>query len=268
MDHAVSCHIQPIRYDLYPFAGLLDDGRPHRAEGSIVGVPEGQSGWSTPVNVLVRQDGKSAHVTGALTEVRAGDLATPSTRTPGTERRLDTEGSHRRTVAGFVDTSHGRVTTTVRRSRRHLRAHLVLRREPRRARREVERRRDGHRRGVRPGPHHPHPAVVHEGRNDDARRGRPAADGPHARRPGDGRRARTALGAPRGPGWTTPTRVMPRTRPSYRVTDGMPPPRPVSASPARGGRLLRPSAGLGAGSADAGPDDLLTPQACEVTSVR
>ncbi|GAB2964379.1 hypothetical protein GCM10027075_74930 [Streptomyces heilongjiangensis] len=116
MDHEVSCRIQPIRYDLTPFAGLLGDGRPHRVEGSVVGVPEGQSGWSTPVNVLVRQDGKSAHVTGALTEVRAGDLATPSTRTPATEHRLDTEGSHRLTVAGFVDTSHGRVTTTVRRS--------------------------------------------------------------------------------------------------------------------------------------------------------
>ncbi|MCL6735804.1 peptide-N4-asparagine amidase [Streptomyces neyagawaensis] len=108
--------IQPIRYDLTPFAGLLNDGRPHRVEVSVVGVPEGQSGWSTPVNVLVWQDEKSAHVTGALTKVRAGDLANASTYTPGTEHRLDTEGSHRLTVTGHVDTSHGRVTTTVRRS--------------------------------------------------------------------------------------------------------------------------------------------------------
>ncbi|WP_055713218.1 peptide-N4-asparagine amidase [Streptomyces torulosus] len=108
--------IQPIRYDLTPFAGLLNDGRPHRVEVSVVGVPEGQSGWSTPVNVLVWQDEKSAHVTGALTKVRAGDLANSSTYTPGTEHRLDTEGSHRLTVTGHVDTSRGRVTTTVRRS--------------------------------------------------------------------------------------------------------------------------------------------------------
>lgn len=108
--------IQPIRYDLTPFAGLLNDGRPHRVEVSVVGVPEGQSGWSTPVNVLVWQDEKSAHVTGALTKVRAGDLANSSTYTPGTEHRLDTEGSHRLTVTGHVDTSHGRVTTIVRRS--------------------------------------------------------------------------------------------------------------------------------------------------------
>ncbi|MDX2934994.1 peptide-N4-asparagine amidase [Streptomyces ipomoeae] len=108
--------VQPIRYDLTPFAGLLNDGRPHRVEVSVVGVPEGQAGWSTPVNVLVWQDEKSEHVTGALTKVRAGDLANSSTYTPGTEHRLDTEGSHRLTVSGYVDTSHGRVTTTVRRS--------------------------------------------------------------------------------------------------------------------------------------------------------
>ncbi|TQE38009.1 peptide-N4-asparagine amidase A [Streptomyces ipomoeae] len=108
--------VQPIRYDLTPFAGLLNDGRPHRVEVSVVGVPEGQAGWSTPVNVLVWQDEKSEHVTGALTRVRAGDLANSSTYTPGTEHRLDTEGSHRLTVSGYVDTSHCRVTTTVRRS--------------------------------------------------------------------------------------------------------------------------------------------------------
>ncbi|MDG5808743.1 peptide-N4-asparagine amidase A [Streptomyces ossamyceticus] len=115
--------IQPIRYDLTPFAGLLNDGRPHRVEVSVVGVPEGQSGWSTPVNVLVWQDEKSAHVTGAVTKVQAGDLANSSTYTPGSEHRLDTDGSHRLTVTGHVDTSHGRVTTTVRRSLAHTSVH-------------------------------------------------------------------------------------------------------------------------------------------------
>ncbi|MCC9708496.1 peptide-N4-asparagine amidase A, partial [Streptomyces sp. MNU76] len=107
--------VQPLRYDLTPFAGLLNDGRPHRIEVSVAGVPEGQSGWSAPVNVLVWQDEKKEHVTGALTKVREGDFANASTYTPGAERRLDTEGSHRLTVAGYVETSHGRVTTTVRR---------------------------------------------------------------------------------------------------------------------------------------------------------
>ncbi|WKX14866.1 peptide-N4-asparagine amidase [Streptomyces sp. NL15-2K] len=108
--------IKPIEYDLTPFAGILNDGRPHRVEVSVVGVPEGQSGWSAPVNVLVWQDAKSTHVGGKLTVHKSGDLANSSTYTPGSEHRVDTEGHHRLTVAGYVDTSHGRVTTTVSRS--------------------------------------------------------------------------------------------------------------------------------------------------------
>ncbi|MFC8660886.1 peptide-N4-asparagine amidase [Streptomyces sp. NPDC057199] len=105
--------IKPVEYDLTPFAGLLNDGRPHRIDVSVVGVPEGQSGWSTPVNVLVWQDAKSKHVTGKLTAHGAGDLDNSSTYTSGSEHRLDTEAGHRLTVAGYVDTSHGRVKTTV-----------------------------------------------------------------------------------------------------------------------------------------------------------
>ncbi|NGO06440.1 peptide-N4-asparagine amidase A [Streptomyces sp. HC44] len=105
--------IKPIEYDLTPFAGLLNDGRPHRIEVSVVGVPEGQTGWSAPVNVLVSQDAKSERVTGKVTAHKVGELANSSTYTPGSEHRLDTEAGHRLTVSGYVDTSHGRVTTTV-----------------------------------------------------------------------------------------------------------------------------------------------------------
>ncbi|MFJ2815205.1 peptide-N4-asparagine amidase [Streptomyces sp. NPDC091279] len=108
--------VQPIEYDLTPFAGLLDDGRPHRIGVSVVGVPEGQDGWSAPVNVLVWQDAGRAHVTGKLTAHHVGDLANSSTYTAGSPERVDTEGAHRLTVAGYVDTSHGRVTTTVTRA--------------------------------------------------------------------------------------------------------------------------------------------------------
>ncbi len=109
--------IKPIEYDLTPFAGLLNDGRPHRIDVSVLGVHEGQTGWSTPVNVLVRQDAGSRHVTGALTANRASELTNSSVHTPrSAEHRLDTKGGHRLTVSGYVDTSHGRVTTTVRRT--------------------------------------------------------------------------------------------------------------------------------------------------------
>lgn len=108
--------VKPIEYDLTPYAGVLNDGRPHRVDVSVVGVPEGQTGWSAPVNVLVWQDAKRARVSGALTQVTAGDLANSAVYTPGAEERLDTEGGHRLTTAGYVDTSHGRVRTTVRRT--------------------------------------------------------------------------------------------------------------------------------------------------------
>ncbi|MEW2119438.1 peptide-N4-asparagine amidase [Streptomyces sp. NPDC005474] len=111
--------IKPIEYDLTPFAGLLNDGSPHDVEVSVVGVPEGQAGWSTPVNVLVWQDAERAQVTGGLTTHRVSAPVNSSTYTPGSageQHRLDTRGAHRLTVAGYVDTSHGRVTTTVSRA--------------------------------------------------------------------------------------------------------------------------------------------------------
>ncbi|MFJ1864565.1 peptide-N4-asparagine amidase [Streptomyces sp. NPDC088097] len=119
--------VQPIQYDLTPFAALFNDGRPHRVEVSVAGVPAGQSGWSTPTNLLLWQDHGRQVVTGALTR-HEEEAPTASSRwtppgTPGAEHRLDTEGGHRLTVAGHLDTSHGRVTTTVARSVRNTSAH-------------------------------------------------------------------------------------------------------------------------------------------------
>ncbi|MFI1675919.1 peptide-N4-asparagine amidase [Streptomyces sp. NPDC020607] len=111
--------IKPVEYDLTPFAGILNDGRPHQVEVSVVGVPEARTGWSTPVNVLVWQDKKSDRVTGRLTGHKESTPANTAKYTPGTgdeAHRLDTEGGHRLSVSGYVNTSHGRVATTVTRS--------------------------------------------------------------------------------------------------------------------------------------------------------
>ncbi|MEU6314376.1 peptide-N4-asparagine amidase [Streptomyces sp. NPDC047014] len=114
--------VQPVLYDLTPYAALLNDGRPHRIDVTVAGVPAGQSGWSTPTNLLLWQDEARTVVTGALTRHQESAPTGHSRWTPaapGTPHRLDTEGAHRLTVSGHLDTSHGRVTTTVTRSVRH-----------------------------------------------------------------------------------------------------------------------------------------------------
>ncbi len=68
------------------------------------------------MNVLVWQDPHRAHVPGALIEDKATDLADSSLYTPGAEHQVRTEAGHRLTVSGYLDTSHGRVTTTVTRT--------------------------------------------------------------------------------------------------------------------------------------------------------
>ncbi|MFI0191506.1 peptide-N4-asparagine amidase [Streptomyces sp. NPDC017082] len=115
--------VRPVAYDLTPFAGVLNDGRPHRVEVSVAGVPAGQPGWSTAVNVLVWRDPHRARVTGALTEDTATALTDSSRYTPGAEHRVATEAGHRLTVSGYLDTSHGRVTTTVTRTLAHTSVH-------------------------------------------------------------------------------------------------------------------------------------------------
>ncbi|MFC5721542.1 peptide-N4-asparagine amidase [Streptomyces gamaensis] len=116
--------VRPVEYDLTPFAGILNDGRAHRVTVTVAGVPEGQTGWSTPVNFLVWQDAQAGQVTGALTGHREGKPTNTTTHEPGPEHRLRAEGGHSLTVSGSLNTSHGRVSTTV---TRELAAHSVHR---------------------------------------------------------------------------------------------------------------------------------------------
>ncbi|PHQ52561.1 peptide-N4-asparagine amidase A [Streptomyces cinnamoneus] len=105
--------VRPVEYDLTPFAGQLNDGKPHTITVSVAGVPEGRSGWSTPTNILVWQDAGADRVTGALTTHREGAPRNTTALEQGAEYRLKADGGHALTVAGYLDTSHGRVGTTV-----------------------------------------------------------------------------------------------------------------------------------------------------------
>ena len=102
--------IQPIRYDLTPFVGLLTDGKPHAITVDVAGVPAGQSGWDVPTAVLAWRDHGSAQVTGGLLATQEQPAVNDSVYSAPA---LKTTGGHGLTVTGYVDTSHGRVTTTV-----------------------------------------------------------------------------------------------------------------------------------------------------------
>ena len=105
--------IKPIRYDLTPFVGLLTDGKAHDIQVSVVGVPAGQSGWDVPTTMLAWRDPHSTQTTGAL----LGATEQPGVNNPVyTDHVLTTTGGHALTASGYLNTSHGRVTTTVSRT--------------------------------------------------------------------------------------------------------------------------------------------------------
>ncbi|MEU1477906.1 peptide-N4-asparagine amidase [Streptomyces sp. NPDC005760] len=108
--------VRPLTFDLTPFAGLLDDGRAHTVDVKVAGVPAGQTGWSAPTNVLVWQDAHRSVVKGAVTSYERTDPAVSNDFTDGSLRHLVTAGKDRLKVTGYLDTSHGRVTTTVERT--------------------------------------------------------------------------------------------------------------------------------------------------------
>lgn len=213
------------------------------------------------MNVLVWQDAQRAHVTGKLTVHKQGDLANSSMYKPGSQHRVDTEGSHRLTVGGHVDTSHGRVETTVGISLANI---------------SVDRWTDG------------------ETTEDSTPRGRTTSRSPltapdrPARRGRTGRTRWTARPrwarttgcapcrprrrpsepepgcAPPGRGSTTPTRATPRTSSNVPRDQRHAVPHDKRALPAvQLGRLIRPRADHRAGSPHTGPQGLLSRMVCD-----
>lgn len=109
-------NLLPYRVDLSPFAGVLSNGQPHTVSVTVFNA---FNYFTTVATVLVYEDHGSSQVTGALTE---DTLATPDP-TLVSNITFDSSGngggnatvtnSQSFTIAGFVNTSHGRVNTTV-----------------------------------------------------------------------------------------------------------------------------------------------------------
>ncbi len=107
---------KPYRVDLTPFAADLSNGAEHTIGVSVYNAYEY---FSTDAVLLLFLDHGSKTVTGAVTE---NDLAPPNPTVVNTVSfnssgvgggTITTTNAHNYTIAGYVNTSHGRVTTIV-----------------------------------------------------------------------------------------------------------------------------------------------------------
>lgn len=104
----------PYRVNLTPFAGVLSDGQPHTVALSVF---NDDFYFSTAASLLLYLDSRSAEISGAVTQ---NTLQSPSPAVTenlqGTATVTGTIGvSQKRkyTIAGYINTSHGKVTTSV-----------------------------------------------------------------------------------------------------------------------------------------------------------
>ncbi|GAA1906723.1 hypothetical protein GCM10009814_40130 [Lapillicoccus jejuensis] len=118
--------IPALGYDLTPFVGTLTDGRPHQLRVHVVGLPDGQSGWTLSPSFRVWRDAGATQVTGGLTSSSTGEPKVTSdvAGTGDGPGHVDLTATRSFTATGWVRTSTGRVTTTVQRALRNTSAHV------------------------------------------------------------------------------------------------------------------------------------------------
>jgi hypothetical protein len=107
----------PYRVDLTPFAGVLSNGQPHTIALTVYNA---NNYFSATATLLLFLDHNSQQVTGAVTADTIGSGPTPSinenlqTDASGTITGSVTAFSSRQfMVAGYANTSHGRVNTEI-----------------------------------------------------------------------------------------------------------------------------------------------------------
>lgn len=105
--------IPPYRVNLTPFAGLLTNGQPHTL---TISVYNNSSYWVVDADLLLNLDHGASTTSGRLVSLRSG----PNPIERYDESHLTSAGGssqyharHFLSAGGYVDTSHGRVTTSV-----------------------------------------------------------------------------------------------------------------------------------------------------------
>ena len=107
----------PYRVDLTPFAGVLSDGRPHEVS---IGVYGANDYFATTGTLFLHLDRAAKRTKGQVTvDTLAVDPAPVTTKNVQTASdgaitaTVSVDASRRFTIAGWVDTSHGRVQTEI-----------------------------------------------------------------------------------------------------------------------------------------------------------
>jgi hypothetical protein len=106
-------NFKPYRVDLTPFAGVLSDGSPHTIALSVFNAHDH---FSTTAALLLYLDADATQVTGAVTTntIGAGPMPVVDSTIGSDGIGTVTVDSDRQfTLAGYVETSHGRVDTTI-----------------------------------------------------------------------------------------------------------------------------------------------------------
>ena len=114
-------NFKPYRVDLTPFAGVLSDGKQHTVALSVFNA---NAGFSVSSNLLLYTDPYKTQVTGGILADNLAAAPTPTvtqTITPGTNGSKTTgtvtvASTRQFAISGYVNTSHGRVVTTVEQS--------------------------------------------------------------------------------------------------------------------------------------------------------
>jgi hypothetical protein len=108
-------NMAPYRVDLTPFAAQLSNGQPHTVSLSVFNADDY---FSATASLLLYLDSGSTSVTGALTKnslnAAPNPLVTENLNVGNTITGTVSVASSRNfTIAGYVNTSHGKVTTTI-----------------------------------------------------------------------------------------------------------------------------------------------------------
>jgi len=108
--------IKPLRFELTPFVGELNDGAAHEVRLRVLGVPEDGRGWALLPNVLLWRDSSGKPTHGELLQADVTPLILDNSLRTKDGLVFNSSGRRRFVARGVLRTSDGTVETDVEQS--------------------------------------------------------------------------------------------------------------------------------------------------------